>query len=63
MDQDDVTLATLDALKTKLTKKDSDNLFDTNNKIPKKKLTKKKRCPVASDNLGLCNQRPITNMR
>ena len=50
---DDVTLATLDALKKKSTKKDSDNLFGTDDKIPKKKSTKKKRYPVDLDNPGL----------
>ena len=52
MDRDDVTLATLDDLKRKATKKDSDDLFDTDNNISKKKLTKEKRCPVDSDNPG-----------
>ena len=42
MDEDDQTLATLDALKKKSTKKASDNLFDTNDEIPKKKWMKKK---------------------
>ena len=42
VDEDDQTLATLDALKKKSMKKASDNLFDTDDKIPKKKWTKKK---------------------
>ena len=52
-DDDDVTLATLDALKKKSTKKDSDDLSDTDDKIPKKKWTEKKRFPVDSNNPGL----------
>ena len=39
MDQGDKTLATLDALKKKSTEKDSDDLFDTDDEIPKKKWT------------------------
>ena len=53
MDEDDQTLATLGALKKKATKKVSDDLLDTDDKIPKKKWTKKKRCPVDSDNPSL----------
>ena len=53
MDQDDQTLATLDTLKKKSTRKDSDDLFDTDNEIPKNKWTEKKRFPVDSNNPGL----------
>ena len=53
MDPDDVTLSALDALKKKSTKKESDDLYNTDGKIPKKKSMKKKRCPVDSDNPGL----------
>ena len=52
-DEDDQTLATLGALKKKATKKVLDDLLDTDDEIPKKKWTKKKRCPVDSDNPSL----------
>ena len=42
VDEDDQTLATLDALKKKSMKKALDNLFDTDDEISKKKWTKKK---------------------